>query len=290
MDFILVVATVLLVSAAVWLWRLGKAQVIDLSLETLPIPMKAFAGGAIPRLYAITVRYRTTLVWLLIVTILAAIGSVISLEIFHLGLPLTILVFFLLLLLLFLLFSASHGAPEIMPLPETWSGEYAYDGEATLPRKVYEGDSQTISINLKPTFWIPQTSGESLRIQDTKSGKSVAVQIPQNGSLQQFLEIELLAAGLTVAGEKKQQQRLAFQTLSYHWNCYFQNSGNHTVSLVLRLVSVSATIEIGAIQHSIKVVKLDHLTQRQVWLVASLAGIVSGGFAIAEVLHQLGVW
>ena len=165
-----------------------------------------------------------------------------------------------------------------------------YTGELKMPRKVYMDDSHSISINLKPTFEISPNDDIPLFILNSMSCEPIVMQIPMNSSSEQFIEIELLASGFTIDGEKKQRQSLTSQTLSYYWNCYFPNSADHTLSLILRLVSTSGTIPIGDIQHTIKVVKLDHLTQRQIRLMALLASIISGGFAIAEILHRLGVW
>lgn len=296
MGFISIIATILLVGVAVWLWRLSKAQMIDLSLETLLVPRQEVTTSPIPKPSVISVLYRAVIDWLstilpfvvLVGLVSGVVGSIYLLIKGHIWAVLILLLVPLLLRRTMRL----ECKDRIFDLREPCEPyrRVEYVGEAALPMKVYVGDSHSISINLKPIFGILQTGAEPLRIQDTKSGKSVAVQILRDDSLQQFLEIELLAAGLEVGGEKKQRQTLISQTLSYRWNCYFPNSGNHTLSLILRLVSPSGTIELGAIQHSIKVVKLDHLTQRQVWLIASLAGIVSGGLAIAEVLHQLGAW
>jgi hypothetical protein len=308
MGFISIIATTLLVGVAVWLWRLSKAQMIDISLETLLFPTQEVTASPLHKPSIISVLYRAVIDWLStilpFVVLVWLVSSVVGSIYFLIkGYVWAALILALLLLLLLLqtikckdrMRYKEAGVCEapIMydALPDLLAyRRVEYVGEAALPMKVYVGDSHSISINLKPTFGILQTGAEPLRIQDTKSGKLVAVQILRDGSLQQFLEIELLAAGLEVGGEKKQQQTLTSQTLSYRWNCYFPNSGNHTLSLILRLVSPSGTIELGAIQHNIKVVKLDHLTQRQVGLIASLAGIVAGGLAIAEVLHQLGVW
>lgn len=301
MGFISILATILLVGVAVWLWRLSKAQMINLSLETLLVPRPEVTVSPIPKPSVISVLYRAVIDWLstilpFVVLVGLVSGVLGSIYLLIKGYIWAILILSMLLLLLFITKMLKCG--EMCRAPSTGSFPLDYDyirrveyaGEAALPMKVYVGDSHSISINLESTSGILQTGAEQLRIQDTKSGKLVAVQILRDSSLQQFLEIELLAAGLEVSGEKKQRQTLTSQTLSYRWNCYFPNSGNHTLSLILRLVSPSDTIELGAMQHSIKVVKLDHLTQRQVWLIASLAGIVSGGLVIAELLHQLGVW
>ncbi len=179
----------------------------------------------------------------------------------------------------------------------------AYSGEAALPRKVYEDNSRNISINLKRTFSIPDEDSDPLQIQDIRSGKSIVLKILQDSSLEQFLEIELLAAGLTVGGDKKQRQNLTLDTLSYHWNLYFPNSGNHEITLILRVVSPDGTIGLGNLDHTIRVVKLDNLTRRQYLLLTSLAAVLTGGFGLkllgglpgvfnklTGVLSRLGVW
>ena len=162
-----------------------------------------------------------------------------------------------------------------------------YAGEAILPKKVYVNDSHNISINLKPISETFPTlhSEKPLSIQDIKSGKSIILQIQRDSTLEQFLEIQLLAAGLIVDGDKIQRQSLTLPTLSYYWNCYSPNSGDHVINLIIRVVSQPYTIELGTIQHSIKVAQLDHLTQRQVqW-----TGIITGGLGISVLLQQLGV-
>lgn len=181
----------------------------------------------------------------------------------------------------------SHGA---VSKPQRRDASLAFEGEATLPRQVYVGDSHPISVVLRPTSRISTTRREQPHVRDTRHGKLIVMDIDWDAGLEQFLEIELLAAGLEIAGEEKQRQPLNSPRLTYWWNCYFPNSGWHWLSLVLRLVSQSETMELGVVPHNINVAKLDGLTQRQVWLMASLAGILSGGLAIVEALRQLGVW
>ncbi len=159
-----------------------------------------------------------------------------------------------------------------------------YSGEAMLPKKVYVGDSNSISINLKRTS-STSSDEKSLNTQDSRSGKLIELQIQRDSGLEQFLEVQLLAAGLVIDGEKIQRKSLNLPTLSYNWNCYFPNSGDHLISLIIRVVSQSDTIELGSIQHSIKVAQLDHLTQRQ----TQLAGIISGVLGIPVLLQQLDV-
>lgn len=171
---------------------------------------------------------------------------------------------------------------------------FKYQGSGHFPRKVYEGDSKSITVELRPHLTVcDETDREPVHIQKTKDGLSITLQIAlpatDDHSVGESLEFELIAAGFSVAGDKKQRQALTSNRLHYQWNCYFPNSGNHTFALVARVVCCQDTSEIGRIEHTIKVAKLDHMTQRQVWVWAAFAGAVSGILGIIEILRKLGL-
>lgn len=180
---------------------------------------------------------------------------------------------------------------------------FQYYGEVKLPKKVYIGDSHNILIDLRqvgPPYEhiliknlkqqreivlqsmvqdIARQSGQSEKLllirPDKETTKYIHFNIRLNTSQMMYFEVELQAAALTVDGERKQRKLLAppKDQLLYRWNCYFPNSGNHIIALNLRIIDTTKVIELGAIQHKIKVVQLDHLTQRQVWMFASIAAI-----------------
>jgi hypothetical protein len=126
-------------------------------------------------------------------------------------------------------------------------------------------------------------------IQDNESGKSIDFTIPQKVDGEQFIEIELLAAAVTVKGESVQRQKVTAPMLSYYWNCLFEKSGNHELTLILRLVDPPNPALIRRIEHSFHVVKLDHLNQRQVRLLSAVVGALATLVGIFEALHKLGV-
>ena len=167
-----------------------------------------------------------------------------------------------------------------------------YNGWAHIPLKVYEGDSYNITIDLRPSVRRTSESVSSIRFQRMKDRDDVSLNlnILRHSGQQEFLELEILAAGFTVGGDKKQKQILTADSLRYQWNCFFENSGCHTFAVAFRVISGSDILEIGRVEQSIRVVKIDHLTQRQVWVLATVAGIVSGGLAILEVMRTLGFW
>jgi hypothetical protein len=170
--------------------------------------------------------------------------------------------------------------------------ELRYKGLAHIPLKAYAGDSFNITVDLSP---LPGSS-EHLSLIESKRLKDkdevlldLNISSPSIGR-QEFLELELLAAGFGLEGDKKQRQRLTASRLCYQWNCFFENSGVHDFAIVFRVVSDADIEEVGRLEQSVKVVKIDHLTQRQVWILATIAGIVSGALAILEVAKGLGFW
>lgn len=168
---------------------------------------------------------------------------------------------------------------------------FGFYGKAQLPKRVYEGDSQNISIELKPALWTSPWNERTFKIENEKTGKSLQIEFAQQkASEHQYIEVEFLCAGINVDGEKKQRQPLKSSSLPFRWNCHFPNSGHYSTTFIMRLVNSSSATEIGAIEHSIKVVKFLGLTQRQVWILATIAGILSGSLAIMETLRQLGIW
>lgn len=167
-----------------------------------------------------------------------------------------------------------------------------YDGWARIPMKVYEGDSYNITIDLRPSKRGTSANRISVRFRkaEDRNDISVDLKVLQHSGRQEYLELEILAAGFAIEGDRKQRQALDAASLYYQWNCFFENSGCHTFALAFRVISDSSVQEIGHVEQSVKVVKIDHLTQRQVWVLATAAGIISGSLAILEVVKALGLW
>jgi hypothetical protein len=150
-----------------------------------------------------------------------------------------------------------------------------YIGDVILPRKVYVGDSSNISINLRRIRSILSVVEEKFSSQDKSGGKFITLQIREDA----ILEIELQAAALVFGSEKKKQKLSVSsrENLSYRWNCYFPNSGKQLINLIFNVLRSSDTFEtlpLGIIEHTIKVVQFAFLTQRQVKILAALIAIV----------------
>lgn len=162
-------------------------------------------------------------------------------------------------------------------------------GMAQIPQRVYQGDSFNIILTLIPSTRYPVRIEKS--VEQTRKGDKVNLNlmIPTKGV--DFLEVEIMAAGFSIDGEKKQKQPLIANELKFQWNCFFEKSGIHTFSFIFKTVDSSGeTNQFGLIEQSIRVAQVDHLTQRQVWLLATSAGILSGVLTLAELLKKLVIW
>ena len=137
----------------------------------------------------------------------------------------------------------------------------SFNATLNVPQKLYKDDSKNIT----------------LRIDGVKTGfdtKDV------------HLEVELQAAGLKSEGDKKKILPLNEHNLSYCWNCHFATSGVHEISLILRLISKDSIEQLNVIEHTIRVNSVDHLTQRQIYLLSGIFFVIA---TIISILYQLGI-
>jgi hypothetical protein len=311
MGLIFLLLTILFFGIGLWLWQLPKYKKADFTINSSIAPLQYVEIRAtLPKPNLIKRSFKTVKEWLekskewleeskeLLLVQIFAIGIValcvylfISGQIF---LAILAILFLLVAIILYrrqierllvgilsgILGDRGHryflSPPRDFLLPDDIFRGVEYKGEAILPRKVYVGDSQDISIELIPSVYWSLTHEDTFRLQDKESGKVITLQIRQDVTAEQFLEIELQAGGFTVDGDKKQKYLLNFlnsHKLLYRWNCYCPNSGSHWITLTFKVICSSDIVKLGEIKHCIKVVKLDHLTQRQVWMFATLAGV-----------------
>jgi hypothetical protein len=320
MDYILITASVASLCIATFLWLTVKIKMVGLTLEASLVPEKGIRSAAHASLI---VWYRRAFAFFTIRRVLVLIGLILGVA----GIALSRIVPHATLILTstsiagwMLALSPGFAFRLLMERDRTYRSlsqmrrlkeivferkwdhsaileRTEYVGWTAVPKKVYVGDTHNLTVRLSPA--IRTESGELIQLTDPNSdsdflkyfsltvGTHIGTVGAQSGK---HLETELLAAAVTIDGEKKQRQSLDSPNLQFSWNCFFENSGNHSINLILRLIDGSNTVDIGSIQHSIKVVKLDGLTQRQVWFCVSLSGVLSGGFAIAEALRRLNFW
>ncbi len=282
-DYLLIISFVLTAIVAVSAWSLKRSRTANIEIlcsviqpRTIPFPTLGFR---------LANRIKESSLLPILGFILPIAGIIASIYFLIIERPFIALGLALVSFLLFFSpFTKVHySSPPIR--------QFGFYGRAQLPKRVYEGDSQNILIELKPALWTSPSNERIFKVENVKTGKSLQIEFAQqNISEPQYIEVEFLCAGISVDGEKKQRQPLKSNSLPFRWNCHFQNSGHYSTTFIIRLVNSSSATEIGIVEHSIKVVKFLGLTQRQVWILATIAGILSGSLAIMETLRQLGIW
>jgi len=176
---------------------------------------------------------------------------------------------------------------------------YTYEGDARLPKRVYVGDSDNISVNLMRIISSLPPYGYLMSQKDEPTLKLLC-QIENDRSFEIELQLEKPET-FTVVGEKKISHPLRFEkttNLPFRWNCCFPKSGNQKVSLNFNLVNPIETLkssakslfrtdnqkvslnfnlvtpietkELGTISQTIRVGQLANLTLRQVQIIRSV--------------------
>jgi fibronectin type 3 domain-containing protein len=156
-------------------------------------------------------------------------------------------------LLLLPLRFGDRGQPT-PPLPAEL-GELGLEGSLRFPARVYESDSQPVSLELAPR----RPPGTPAPAPD------------------EALEVELQAAALGVDGAKVQQQPVGAEHLVYRWNAQFPTAGDHILTLIFRHVMPGhAPVEVAVLERPFRVrSRLDHLTATQLLFLSNLGIVLS---------------
>lgn len=195
-------------------------------------------------------------------------------------------------------FMRSHGEHMLLASPALSCGVYfgagpvmrhEYRLTGKLPKRVHFGDSRALSFQMasrEASLLAQVYSSDALRSGDVS--KDIAVTLETTQGQQAFVEMEILPSGVQVAGSTVQRAELTGEPLNFIWNCFFNNSGSHIISFVIRMVQESKSTPVGQIDHSVRVVRVDHLTQRQVWLLGALFTFITGVIAAIGIIHSIG--
>jgi hypothetical protein len=179
--------------------------------------------------------------------------------------------------------------------PDRGGYKYLVSGELKMPRKIYVGNSHNLSLVLQAD----EQENEAIPDYKYLVGVShIKLSVEIDRGRENFLEAELQAASATISGERIQRTVVPASEIFFRWNCHFPNSGNHEICIVLRTIirpfssdeDTDKVAEVGSIIKKIRVVKVDGLTQQQVWVLASIFGAVSGVIALIKILHDVGIW
>jgi hypothetical protein len=154
-----------------------------------------------------------------------------------------------------------------------------------VPSRMYEGDSSIIILTIIPQglLAVPKPSKKYKFIEPLNFVSTH--KIPK-------LEIELLAVGFDVSGERIQTKPLyRDQSTSFYWNICPPKSGTFEVGFVFRTEGKSRKMkEVGMFTTQINVTKYDGLTNSQARLMAAASGTVAAILGAAEILFKIGAF
>ncbi len=160
-----------------------------------------------------------------------------------------------------------------------------------IPTKMYEGDSDIVVLRLAE--WIAFASNgkaKTLFFIDAHSKRQPlkGIEIPSAFS-PKFIEVELLAPGFGVEGEKRQKNDIFIAPMTYQWGICPLRPGNYEIGLVFRFEDTSGRVgELGVITHKMNVVKIFGLSGRQIGGLTGVSQIITWILAIILALNKLG--
>lgn len=219
----------------------------------------------------------TSIPWLDYLTLISAMTFVLTLYLWGLGLLVTHWALPVLALLVGL---AAAGVPARLPNLRA-QRTLQLVGQATLPRQVYAGDSFALSVNLRQASFDTALSVHS-QVLDSVQGKLIGVQLQDTRDSPLEIQAALLAAGISLSGDASQRKTLGVEPITFRWVAAWPSSGYQTISVVVSLVSEGAATEILSFDHKVRVVQIDHLTARQVWIVSAILGVLPGAYAVVS--------
>lgn len=178
------------------------------------------------------------------------------------------------------------------PLPGTpFEKEVVFTGKIKLPSKVYEDDTYIVKINMTPNLQMERRRRTFFRFNYEPKSGAISLKVNAEGMRQSMkLEISLVGVGCEVKALQPEVQELRSECLTYSWGCSFPSSGHKML-----IVKLQAYLKSGEklsdssfqIDHRVKVVRVDHLTKRQVWLLAWLTGGASFIMATVTSLDKI---
>ena len=171
--------------------------------------------------------------------------------------------------------------------------QYLVSGSVVLPKRVYENDSLDVRMKLDISFATDSTV--LVTSEHDQSSRAVLRILIEDVDRPKTISAELIATGFEVKAEGRRIERLRLTQYEFAWNCKFITSGYH--QYVFRVViedKASGDSEFNVQQviklvRGVKVVKLDHLTSRQVWVLATACAVFSVVVSIVKLAIEIGI-
>ena len=172
---------------------------------------------------------------------------------------------------------------------------FSISGLAVLPKRVYEGDSQFIEVNLNIERHSHNERTSEILVSSTIKGSAFQFTIAST-KYTQSLEVSLVSSGgIAITPQDRESLPLEPGLITYRWSCDFPRSGRHQCDLVFIVrsqLTESGTMDKQTLhlRHSVLVAKLDHLTSRQVWALGGTSAVLATLIALLKALHDFGIW
>lgn len=159
----------------------------------------------------------------------------------------------------------------------------AINGKIYYFQKVYENDSKNFRVELawQHYQWLEETN----EMFPPESGAKVTLELAKNIKADPTLEVELQAAGITLAPGPTVSHKLINNPTRYDWNCFFNNSGKHTINFIFKQKSGKEEYVLGTQALDIDVIRFWFLTKRQLFAIAILGSIAAIIFGRNELLQ-----
>jgi hypothetical protein len=164
-----------------------------------------------------------------------------------------------------------------------------YVGEVKIQNKIYVHENMNIEIKLMKTLADILIRADKLLKKSEHGNDNVEFQTEHSKANPHYLCIELQGANMDVDGEKSQMQVVGADDLIFHWSISFPHSGNFTPRLIFKIKTGIEYKEIGEFSSQIKVVKLDGLLHRDIYLLTVLGTIITLGLSLIKILQLLKV-
>lgn len=158
-------------------------------------------------------------------------------------------------------------------------------GTMKLPKRIYANDACVIELSFIPELTYFNNVSPKLSVVHRKDDGGVLICADWN-SQRKHLEVKLIGVGINVTPLDPEIQ--SGDSVYFSWGCAFPNSGLQTlvfqINLHLHLQSYNTRLI-----HTVKVVQLDHLTSRQIRVLASITAILGVISTTLGILKAFGI-
>ena len=157
-------------------------------------------------------------------------------------------------------------------------------GSMKLPTRVYVNSSCIVELSLYPEHTGHEHAEPRFSLEQ-RGDETVIVSVWNEEW--RDLEIRLVGIGIDIVPIDSEVQ--SGSAMHFSWGCTFRHSGIQTLALRTRVRFHMGWNSYG-LNHTVRVVQLDHLTTRQIRILAGVLGFISTAIGVAVGLDSLGFY